>query len=293
MTAVRSKRVLTVCSMAAVAACLVWGTTAAAAGQLRSGAARPARDLPSATSVVRGRYVSTVRLDRGTLGVSPPGAISPPRFSRAVAMREFSSDARLEGYHAITFGYGIATITKHTNGIARITRLPAWVGFAQSTGAYNCPAFGSGSPRPPTPPWSGYAALVIGAKNGSPAVNYVARSEACNSVAPASLSSASETVSVPWSAIGPVDNGTVAVQATVPPCGGVAGISAGGSASSMTISIGAVVPDVLHHCHGPKLVKETVVMDPAGGPGAPPQLVSGTTAILHGRLGPVTMVQPG
>jgi hypothetical protein len=58
----------------------------------------------------------------------------------------------------------------------------------------------------------------------------------------------------------------------------------------MTITIGAVVPDVPHHCHGTKSVNETVVMDPAAGPGAPPQLVSGTTKILHGALGPVTMV---
>jgi hypothetical protein len=242
--------------------------------------------------VSHGRYVTTVRLDHGSLTVTPASATTRPEMSEAAAMTEFTSDAQLIGYHRVVFGFGQATVTQPGRGVPRITHVRAWVGFAQTSGLFHCPNLaGSASPPVPSPPSDGYAAVVIGSAHGTPAVTYVARSERCDSVLPASVTPATEAISIPWHATGPIDNGSIEAEATVPPCGTFSSISSGGSASSITITLAAIVPDVRRHCGGPSSVTERVMVDPPATPGAPTPLVTARTTIRHGRLGPVTLVQ--
>jgi hypothetical protein len=249
--------------------------------------------LPHRGSVSRGRYVTTVRLDRGALTVTPASATDRPKVSEADAMTEFTADAQLIGYHRVVFGFGQATVTRRGRGVAPIAHLRAWVGFAQTSGLYHCPNLaGSKTPPGPPPPSNGYAAVVIGSAHGAPAVTYVAGSERCDADVPASVTAASETISIPWVAAGPLDNGSIEAEANVPPCGTFSSISSGGTASSITITLAAIVPDRRRHCSGPSPVTEKVMVDPPASPGAPPPLVTARTTIRHGRVGPVAVVQP-
>jgi hypothetical protein len=265
--------------------------TTSAAARPAHGAHVTAASLPRQDSVVRGRYATTVRLDGGTLTVAPPPSATRPRLAEATARSAFTADAQLAGYHRVVFGYGVATIRLRAHGVGRVTRLPAWVGFAKSAASFNCPATSSNPTDVPVPASNGYAAVVIGSVHGAPAVTYVARSAPCNAVVPASVANASRSISIPWRTAGPVDNGSVRIEATVPPCGTVGGISSGGTAASVTITVYAVVPDIPRHCRGPSSASETIALPPGGGPGAPPPLLTGRTAIRHGRLGPADVVQ--
>jgi hypothetical protein len=249
------------------------------------GPASATTTLPRPGSVVAGRYVGTVRLDDGTLTVTPPPSGARPTVSRAAAQTEFTADAQLSGYHRVAFGYGVVSVSAHGHGTTPITRLPAWIGFARTVAVYHCPAQTGSEPPPGSPPLSnGYAAVVIGAAHGAPAVTYVARSERCTALVPTAVSPASEEVSVPWHAAGPLENGAIEAVTSLPPCGSFSTISAGGTASAVTVTLAALVPDQRRHCHGRTTVTEKVVLNPLGGTG---------TAIRHGRLGPETEVRPG
>jgi hypothetical protein len=129
--------------------------------------------------------------------------------------------------------------------------------------------------------------VVIGAAHGSPAVTYTARSVTCGSVQPAALAVATQAVSVPWRAVTGVENDSILVRASLPACGQLQGIDSGGSAKVWTITVAAVVPEVHGRCDGIRDITETVVLGPVGNPpGAPPPLVSASTIIRHGHLGP-------
>jgi hypothetical protein len=145
----------------------------------------------------------------------------------------------------------------------------------------------------PPLPSAGYAAFVIGATHGSPVVTYVAASAPCGSVVRATLTNASEAISLPWQALGPVAGGSLPVRATIPPCGSLTGIMTGRSAQSMTVTLGAVVPDVHGPCQGAQSVTKVVAFGPEGAPGAPPPLVSSRTQVRHGAVGPLDLESPG
>jgi hypothetical protein len=134
---------------------------------------------------------------------------------------------------------------------------------------------------------SGYAAVVIGAAHGSPAVTYKAPTTVCGYVQPAALARATEVLSVPWQAPAGVENQSIQVRATLPACGQFQGVSSGGTARVWTITVTAVVPDVHGRCDGKSDITQTVALGPVGNPpGAPPPLVSGSTSIRHGPVGP-------
>jgi hypothetical protein len=174
------------------------------------------------------------------------------------------------------------------------------VGFAKSAGFASCPAEilpPSSDPSRPAAvslPSNGYAAVVIGAVRGAPAVSYTARSEVCASVQPALLAVATEVVSVPWQATGGIEGGSMQVRVTMPPCGSLEGVSSGGSAESWTITVGAVVPDAPSRCGPSSSITQTVDLGPPNNPpGAPPSPVSARTTLIHGPLGPVHLTVAG
>ena len=80
------------------------------------------------------------------------------------------------------------------------------------------------------------------------------------------------------------------MRASIPACGNYQAVSAGGSAKSFTITLYAVVPDVAHNCGGVRYATESISIGPLNAPGAPPPVVSPSTLIEHGPLGPISVV---
>ena len=158
--------------------------------------------------------------------------------SQAQAAQEIWASPVLQSRTEGPLGYGLVTISLRVKGVPHVTKLPAWVGFAKSSGMANCPEESPTSSSTSTSaglsgkdlPSSGYAVVVIGAGHGSPAVTYTAPSLFCGSVQPAALALATEVVSVPWQAVTGVENESLEVRASLPACGQLEGISSGGSA---------------------------------------------------------------
>ncbi len=200
------------------------------------------------------------------------------------------------GYRPLAFGFGLVTIAEDANGVPPVVDLPAWVGLASDSAvSFSCPSVRTSpsGPRPPLPT-PGDAAVVIGS-SGRPAVVYRARSAPCGRVVPASLTNALETVSVPWIPEGVLASEVLNVQVDVPRCGEIEGVATGGSANAMTVTVYAVLPEspVDKSCTPRRFVSQTVRLGPGNVPGAPPPLVSASTRILHGDLGPVRVVEAG
>jgi hypothetical protein len=285
--------------MAALVAVPVPGI-AAAATTASHGAVNHAASLPRPADVIRGRFVTPAALDGGVFEVAPAPADDRPLVSRERAAQEIWASPVLQGDEQGPLGYGLVTISLRVSGVPHVTRLPGWVGFARSSENAHCP---QESPSPTSNPGglpgqalpsSGYAAVVIGATHGSPAVTYSARSVLCESVQPAALALATEVISVPWQALTSVENASIRVRTSMPACGELQGIDSGGSAKVVTITVAAVVPDVHGRCDGPHEITQTVALGPADNPGAPPPLASASTAIRHGHLGPMLLaVAPG
>ena len=260
----------------------VSGTAVAAPLRTRGGA------LPTSSTVVDSRFVTAVQLDDGALRVEPAPRSDRATITQAQAATEIWASPSLGGRRVESLGLGLVTIAVPSRTVPRVTDLLAWVGFAKA-GPIFCP-----EARPKGPavdasslPSSGWAAVVVGADSGSPAVAYTARSAPCGSVSPASLTKAIEVVSVPWVEVG-VNGQVVSVEATFPPCGEHSGNASGGSATSITISVQAMVSDVHRDCGGPKVVPESVRVGPIPSPGAPPPLFTSRTVIVHAVVGPIS-----
>ncbi|MGO8862057.1 MAG: hypothetical protein ACLQRH_15020 [Acidimicrobiales bacterium] len=290
-----TKWVLACTTMVMVAASQAGSATGAVHLVSDQGAVHSA-SLPARADVVRGRFVTSVSLDSGVLNVVPAPEHDRPRVTGESAAQKIWASPVLLGRQEGPLGYGLITISLHVKGVARVFRLPAWVGFAKATDTASCPAERSVPTTNPSGtsltalPSNGYAAVVIGAVSGSPAVSYTARSSVCTSVQAASLAKATEVLSVPWQLLSGPRTGSIRLRATLPPCGDLEGISSGGSAKAWTITVGAVVPDVLGRCGPTHSATQTVDLGPPGNPpGAPPSPVSASTLILHGPLGPVAL----
>jgi len=249
---------------------------------------------PSRAKVVHNRFVSTVELDGGVVTIRPAPRGLKPKTSEAGVATQIWATSEVTSYRPQAFGFGLVTITKQAAGVPEVRDLPAWVGLASvSQVAFSCPAMITPPTRPDPPlPTPGDAAVVVADAKGGPAVVYRARSSPCASVVAASLTNALETVSVPWTALGPVVSELLNVRAAVPGCGAISGIGAGGSASAMTVTTSALVPEspVAMSCVPVRFVDMTVDLGPGDAPGAPPPLVTPTTEILHGATGPVRVV---
>jgi hypothetical protein len=249
---------------------------------------------PSQAKVVHNRFVSTVKLDGGVVTIRPAPKSISTKTSEAEVETKIWATGQIMGYRPQALGFGLVTITKQAAGVPVVRNLPAWVGLASvSQVAFSCPEMSTPPTKPHPPlPTPGDAAVVIGDANGAPAVVYRARSAPCGSVVAASLTNALETISVPWTALGPVVSELLNVLAAVPACGGISGIATGGSAVAMTVTIYAVVPasPVAMNCAPGRFIDQTVILGPGRTPGAPPPLVSTSTQILHGETGPVPVV---
>ncbi|HEX3980841.1 MAG TPA: hypothetical protein VHW93_06440 [Acidimicrobiales bacterium] len=249
---------------------------------------------PIHAEVMHQRFVTTVELDAGVVTIRPAPARLRPKTSEKKAATQIWATSQIMGYRPQALGFGIVTIHGHAAGVPSVRDLPAWVGLASvAQVAFNCPMMRTSPARPVRPlPTPGEAAVVLGDSVGGPAVVYRARSAPCGSVVPASLTNALEAFSVPWSALGPVESEILTVRVAVPACGGIAGIATGGSATAMTVTVYALVPEspVATSCAPGRQVTRTVAMGPGNAPGAPPPLVSPTTVILHGKTGPTRVV---
>lgn len=291
------KPITLVLRVGTLAACtILFAATGVAASQTLP--AKPFIGLPSAHSVAAHRYVDSVQLDRGALRVVPAPKGDEPSISRADALTKMLANTQTMGYRAVVLGFGLVTISSHASGVPTVKSLPAWIGFSKEYAAYSCPAMiapanGETTTTLPTLPSDGYAAFVLDAAKGSPAVTFVAASEPCGKVVPSSVGKASEVISIPWQATGPLVNGSLPVRTTIPPCGTLRGISSGGSAASATITLDVTVPDVHGQCNGAKSVTETVNLGvPNPAPGSPPPVENSGTEILHGAVGPTNMESP-
>ena len=112
---------------------------AAAATRASQGALNRAASLPGPGDVVRGRFVAPVALDAGTLEVVPAPAGDRPHVPEAQAAQEIWASPVLQSRTQGPLGYGLVTISLRVKGVPHVTKLPAWVGFAKSSGMANCP----------------------------------------------------------------------------------------------------------------------------------------------------------
>jgi hypothetical protein len=210
------------------------GIAAAATAASHGAVNRPA-SLPRPADVVRRRFVAPVSLDGGVLEVVPAPSGDRPLVSEKQAAQEIWASPVLQGRTQGPLGYGLVTISLRVLGVPHIKELPAWVGFAKSSGFAGCPEEPASTTSTPLGASgedllsSGYAAVVIGAAHGSPAVAFTAPSLVCGSVQPAALALASEVISVPWQALTGVENDSIQLRASLPACGSFEGIASGGS----------------------------------------------------------------
>jgi hypothetical protein len=237
--------------------------------------------------------VVPISLDSGVFKVVPAPAADRPLVSRQRAAREIWASPVLQGHQVEALGYGLVTISLRVTGVPHVSKLAAWVGFAKSSGFAGCPEESATSTTIPAASShtdlasSGYAAVVIGAAHGSPAVAFTAPSLFCGAVQPATLAQATEVLSVPWQPLTSLENQSIQVRASLPACANFEGITSSGSAKVTTITVAAVVPDVHGRCNGTSDITETVALGPPGNPpGAPPPLVTSSTVLRHGSLGP-------
>jgi hypothetical protein len=270
-----------------------------AAGATTSEVPAPAiRVAPVTPRVVDGRFVSVVELDGGAFTVRPsPGRLRPTSDASKIETQVWAT-GQIMGYRPQAFGFGLVTIRARRAGIPRVRDLPAWVALATDAGThFSCPMMRVSPGRslaPPEPALAspGEAAVIIGSATRAPALVYEARSDPCGTVIPATLTEALERLSIPWTAAGPVTDHVLPVRAILPECGSLAGIASGGSATAMTVTLYAVVPEApsARSCAPAHVIDEAVVLGPVGDPGAPPPLVGPDTQILHGTTGPVPVV---
>jgi hypothetical protein len=235
--------------------------------------------LPSKDSVVNGRFTTSVALDDGRLTVDPAPVDAEPVFSRSTAAEEIWASPSLQGsYPGRVFGFGLVTISPSMGQLTPPPKTPAWIGFAWG-GAYRfCSLIVSPSAVPPLAS-NGYKAVIVGAKDGYPALAYSARSSICD--APATgprLASATHIVSIDWQSLG-IQGSRLNIRYRLPGCGRLFSLQAAGTPNAETIEVDAEVPDVPMPCPFTGWVRTSM------------QLASGSN-VLHAPTGTVRMIQP-
>jgi hypothetical protein len=246
-----------------------------------------AASLPSVGSVVDGRFVVPVALDDGKLRVDVAPSDLQPTIPLTTAKTEAFADPVFQGQNDVVFGFGLVTNTVSGPGVQTVESMPAWIGFGWG-GYYNCPA--TIGPYKHHLPSSGYVAVVIPARQGGTPFDYRAKTSACG-YAPTgpSVDQARQTVSIPWTQVGPLDGTTVTVRYAVSSCGTKPTFTAGGRRGTYTLSVLTTLPDAAENCASPVPSTSTFELAPTPGPGTP---TFDIVKLLHGPLGPVAQANP-
>jgi hypothetical protein len=233
--------------------------------------------LPGPGTVRDGRFVVPVELDGGRLLVRPAPATMKPAFpERRAATEIWANPAISEGRGDTIIGFGLVTSRVSAPDVARVRRLPAWVGFAWGR-VVVCPMEPpTAGARPPSPlPSNGYIGVVVGAADGVPAFTYRARSSFCGRPPTGpTVALATQTLSIPWRQVGSRRGGKITISFQLPPCGRLVSTSVSGGAAVATVEVDATTPDVPLPCPAP--VGATSVVD-----------VGAASMIRHAPVDPV------
>ena len=174
----------------------------------------PNLGVPTASSVVDGRFVESVALDDGLLRVDPPPAdMSTPDLPRDAEDRLWASPT-FQFKDAVTIGFGLITLNVPFSEIGAIQEKPGWIAFAQ--GGASC-----GMTTAPSP--TGFASDGFGAvtfiDNGEN-FSYTAVTNSCGNGRDPAVDRARHVLSLPWEQLGPVTaDGHVTIRYPSPPCG--------------------------------------------------------------------------
>ena len=250
--------------------------------------------LPRASVVANNRFTVATELGNGAVYVAPTSKV-PTRRLTSVATQMWAT-TQIQGYSAVTLGFGQVTITKVANGTPTVKKLAAWVGLVKDTNVYHCPAMkpGQKSVRPPANSTANWAAVIVGDAPGSPAVVYTGIRAECGYQYPAQLVDATERISVAWHDTGSLKGQSLPIEFGMPTCASYVGSTSYGSKSSVTISIDISRNENasgMYCTAGPRTLTETIYLGKPG-PGSTALLVTPSTTLKHGETGPVKEVRP-
>jgi len=200
----------------------------------------------------------------------------------AQAGPEIWASPAVTGMHAgAVLGFGLVSTRRAPPNGTALHEVPAWVGFTWG-GWYGCPAIGATPSPAPHLPSNGYVAVVVGSDAW---LTYAARSSPCGGPPTGPrIEPASQVISVAWHRAGPIVQGRVRLDFTLPPCGRLFGMNAGGDRTTVTITVDGVAPDAPLPCPMPVPTSGTLALTAPGG-GPPP------TVLRHGSLGLVRQLQ--
>jgi hypothetical protein len=137
---------------------------------------------------------------------------------------------------------------------------------------------------PALPPSNGLAAVVIGAKNGLPAVVYKARTSECGNSANGPTTTVSdEFVSLAWTPVGRATNGSLTVRYFQPSCAMPEAPTDSGNSTSMTVAINVEISDMPEKCLPGHYVETPVPILP---------FISAVPVVDHGPVGVIRQVHP-
>ena len=234
--------------------------------------------LPSADSVVDGRFVESVQLDDGRLRVDPPPTGTSAPVLRLEDADMLWADPAFAGKAGITVGYGLITLTRGEHGIEPIDAVPGWIAFASGGHTY-CPNMTT-APSPADLPSSGFAAVSLISRAGN--FTYRAASDICGTVTQPVVEMATHVESIPWEQVGQVSGGRVDIRYTRQNCGRDDTYVVSADGDRYTLAVDVTVTNDPLPCPAPLSVDTSVLLTGDGG---------GTVGALdHAALGPVRQV---
>jgi hypothetical protein len=212
--------------------------------------------LPSADAVVDGRFVRSVEIDNGGLLVDPAPAGSEPPVPESEVADELLASPIFQGQYDGVLGFGLVTLTVSQHGIETVTSVPAWVAFGWG-GVHSCWPM-TAAPSPAHLPSDGYRAVAIGSPADLQPFSYEAASDPCGQFMPTAVNAATHVVSVAWSQVGTVTNGSVTISYVPPPCGSFYSTDLSTDPSGSSFVVEMAVPDAAQSCPSPQQVTDTI-----------------------------------
>lgn len=262
-----------------------------------------------------------------------PSGLRPSVPERRAATTIWAEPAFQGAGSTRVLGLGLATVRVPGSGHPGVRRLPAWVGFATagvvSCPAVMARPTRSGpssrdrpttagrppgsspmlpvtsrptrrgvphrDPLPGVPPAdTGYQAVVLAASGHGPALLYQSGIPPCGGPAHApTLTTATQVVSVPWRALGPVRHDQLRLEYRMPACGSFYGITVTADAKTRVavVTVEVTEPDVATTCRSgrPRTVRTRIELGPPLGLVArlPLPLAEQPWRVRHGTVGPV------